>query len=513
MTTYLAVSAVRIQSWLIRTPKLRLMRGASAALSAETSTSSVARFLASQGWSGSVTAVDDAGDVDGVVALTVAPEVSPDEVARRLLRDLSARLPGVDWEAWWTNAGSYTEAYGKFQDDDVTRLARPAAPLEATLARTCPECRAEPAAAGGGLGADCAAREAAAAARERAAAQERAAARERTAKTSRDASAPRDDACAPPGRPPRDFDELARVGGFPAVSSAVGRRESSNHLATVVADGNRVGDIFTQLRGLKDDTVNRLAVDALSTATRTAVCRALTLIAPSSAVQAGIVHFVGGDDVFVSVPAREAWRFATYLGREFDHEMRGALREIAEKAQLGEESRSTLERLPTPSLGIGLVFADSRHPIADTHALAAAALRQAKRATRGLAGAVVWADLTTEPHPPRDRVARLTDLLADLDPDGSRGTGATARLDVMRLPPSARASLASVLASAWGPNGEGAATAAALAAQWARRTGRSLVPGLESKDPAVAAEAATLTRDLLSRARWWPVPQTGGPET
>ncbi len=507
MTTYLAVSAVRIQSWLIRTPKLRLMRGASAALSAETSTSSVARFLASQGWSGSVTAVDDAGDVVGVVVPALVAQApcfafATDDAATCQTEIAEGLVPTSR-----VDRGGYPGPYYRFMNVFV------AAPLEATLARTCPECRAEPAAAGGGLGADCAAREAAAAARERAAAQERAAARERTAKTSRDASAPRDDACAPPGRPPRDFDELARVGGFPAVSSAVGRRESSNHLATVVADGNRVGDIFTQLRGLKDDTVNRLAVDALSTATRTAVCRALTLIAPSSAVQAGIVHFVGGDDVFVSVPAREAWRFATYLGREFDHEMRGALREIAEKAQLGEESRSTLERLPTPSLGIGLVFADSRHPIADTHALAAAALRQAKRATRGLAGAVVWADLTTEPHPPRDRVARLTDLLADLDPDGSRGTDATARLDVMRLPPSARASLASVLASAWGPNGEGAATAAALAAQWARRTGRSLVPGLESKDPAVAAEAATLTRDLLSRARWWPVPQTGGPET
>ncbi|NCD18602.1 MAG: hypothetical protein EOL89_01240 [Actinobacteria bacterium] len=501
MTTYLAVSAVRIQSWLIRTPKLRLMRGASAALSAETSTSTVTRFLASQGWSGTVTVVDDAGDVDGVVALTVAPQVSPDVVAHRLLRELSSGLPGVDWEAWWTDARSYTEAYGKFQDDAVIRLVRPAAPLEATLARTCPECRAEPAAAGGGLGADCAAREAAATARERTG-------------TQRDTAAPRgNDACPPPGRPPRDFDELARIGGLPAVSSAVGRRESSNHLATVVADGNRVGDIFSQLRDLKNDTVNGMAVDALSTATRTAVCRALTLIAPSSAVQAGIVHFVGGDDVFVSVPAREAWRFAAYLGREFDHEMRGALREIAEEAKLGEESRSTLERLPTPSLGIGLVFADSRHPIADTHALATAALKQAKRATRGLTGAVVWADLTTEPHPPRDRVARLTDLLEDLDPDGSRGAEATARLDVMRMPPSARTSLASVLASAWGPNGEGAVTAAALAAQWARRTGRTLVPGLESKDPAVAAEAATLTRDLLSRARWWPVPQTGGPET
>lgn len=502
MTTYLAVSAVRIQSWLIRTPKLRLMRGASAALSAETSTSTITRLLTSQGWSDTVTVVDDAGDVDGVVALTVAPPMSPDVVALRLLRELSSRLPGVDWEAWWADAGSYTEAYGMFQNGAATRLPpRPAAQLEATLAPTCRECRAESAAPGGGLGADCAAREAAATARERTV-------------TQTDTAVPRDDdACPPPGRPPRDFDELARVGGLPAVSRAVGRRESSNHLATVVADGNRVGDIFDHLRELNDDTVNRLAVRALSTATRTAVCRALTLIAPTSGVQSGIIHFVGGDDVFVSVPAREAWRFVAYLGREFDHEMRGALRQIAKDAKLPEEQESILENLPAPSLGIGLVFADSRHPIADTHALATAALRQAKQATRGLAGAVVWADLTTEPHPPRDRVARLTELLEDLEPDRTRTAEAAVRLDLMLMPPSARASLSSVLAAAWGPNGEGAATAAALATQWARRTGRTLVPGLDSRDPGVAAEAATLTRDLLSRARWWPAPQTGGPQT
>lgn len=460
MTIYVAASAVRIQHWLIRTPELKLMRGASAALSTVTSGAAVREVLGSWSWGEAVRVEESAGEVDGVVVVRIDGQLSGEQVAHRLLDHLAGQLPGLDWEAWWCDAASYTEAYSTFSEGRASRIATLAPLLEATLVQTCRGCRAEVATCGQ-LGADCLKRG--------------------------EHRRPDDDRFALPGREPRDFAELARVGGLPATSTALGRNRSNNHLATIVADGNRIGHIFGELRRLGDDSLNSQTVHGLNESTKWAVTRALAKVGPSAEVHAGIVHFVGGDDVFVSVPAREAWQFATLLATEFETKMKNLLDGPA---------------IGTPSLGIGMVFSDTNYPIADSHAIATEALKQAKKHTRGRESAVVWADLTAESHPPRDRWVLLRELRGDLAPETKRSQEAQKRIAVMTLPPSARASLANLLSTALDP--------APQAVRWAQRTGNRLDPWLGSKDPAVAADAVARTRDLLSRARWWPNPSPEG---
>lgn len=475
MTTFVTVAAVRIQSWLVRTPELKLLRGASAALAAQTSENAVTSVLQEWGWTGEVEVERSAGEIDGVVVVRVAAPRTPNEVASRLQHHLSTVLPGLDWEAWCTNADSYVAAYGRYLAGDpaVTRSQRLAPLLEATLASTCQGCRAETAPEYS-LGRDCATRSSASAVAQP----------------------------GIPGRPPRTFDELAVLDGLADAERAIGRRTSRNHLATVVADGNRIGHLFDAIRVKGDDALNERAVAGLAAATRNALTTTYSRLQPKPTIQPVIEHYVGGDDVFVSVPARLAWKFVTLLAEQFEREIQESLVRSA-----------GIEDVPT--LGIGLVFADAAHPIADSHALASAAMKRAKKATLGRESAVVWTDLTVEAQAPAGRLVRSSDLLDDL---GERTPAAARRLEVMRMEPSARAALAGLITSDWGDGSERElGVLADLIWGWAMRTDRPALPELDPKKaPQERRQAVVSTRDLLSRARWWPerrgisLTQTGG---
>lgn len=66
---YLVVSAIRIQSWLVRAPRLRLIRGGSLALADRTRHGAIDGILDAAGFESRTSS--EGGDIDGVVVIDV----------------------------------------------------------------------------------------------------------------------------------------------------------------------------------------------------------------------------------------------------------------------------------------------------------------------------------------------------------------------------------------------------------------------------------------------------------
>ncbi|PZS33529.1 MAG: hypothetical protein DLM58_07515 [Pseudonocardiales bacterium] len=457
VVVFVTVAAVRIQTWLTRTPSLKLLRGASHALRDSTSVERITRFLEETGLAATI--ASDAGDVDGVVVLRVAPGHDPAAIVDAVVTDLGRELPGVEWEAWWTAADGYLEAYRKaVAENDASVGRRSFYPVLADLpaAQSCSGCRCEPAGDrlddGQRIGADCSVRAGAGKLRKGEA---------------------------------TTFEELARCGGLVAgrPQRAVGRQLSRNHLATIAADGNRIGELFDLIADHGNDDLRRTCVASLDAATCETVQQVTRALSKGANVDAVIGHYTGGDDVLIGVPAPLAWQVVNLLIATFEAEIRVRIRG-------GIEVPAEIDRvLGGVSLGVGVTFAHASHPIAATNRRAHEAMAQAKNEVRGRKGAVSWIDLTAEDELPKGRHltrAELSDLIGGGNPGGRR--------DILDLPASARASLAELLRNRRSSPGD---TSQGVR-QWADRTGR---PELAAR-----AEAAKLDMfsDTLSLARWWP---------
>ncbi len=484
MTVYLCAYATRIQTWLARTPKLKLVRGASQALRVETGIPAVQAWLDLNPHLAAVTICQDAGDVDGVVVLAAADAADADAAALPLLRLLHEKLPGLPWAAWLHESDGYLRSFhaAEVGDPSVKRFSLLASTQEFGLARSCESCRAETALGGsvhphpeGPEGPDCRARRAQA-----------------TPDSTWDAI---------PGKWPDDFDDLAREGGLAATSEtapspkgAVGRRDSRNHLATIIADGNRIGSFFSHLaeadppqQGLRRD-----AVAILDEAIHEAVEIAAQASGSTDATtKVAIPHYVGGDDVLVSVPASVAWRFAATLASEFEARFRAGL--TRSLLHNGEVSDQLLDEIGEVSLGIGMVFAHQSHPFSDSQSLAHHAMKEAKRSQHGRAGAVGWVDLTAGDSRTDVHVVTAHQIATELADSSTEPA-------TFALPPSARQQLAMIVRDA--PPVDGRSNKGVIAdklTDWSKRTNRS-----------AGADAEHLPA-VLSRARWWPTTQRTEP--
>ena len=421
-------------------------------------------------------------------------------MARAIIADVRSRLPGLEWEAWWGSGSSYPELYRR-------RIADPGAfgsidgwaeLNEHTAALTCYGCRAEvalpslepvapssasPSRSGRSpLGADCDAR-----------------VRQDALDARRAAEGGR--------RRLQNFEELA---GLRVRDDAelVGRSDSANHLATVVADGNRVGWFFEALRtkvgapaGSDPGTASEKArmagasavadaAKALDAASRAAVDEAIgrTLEVGGSRGPELHAHFVGGDDIFITVPARAAWRFVTALGEAFDILLEHGL------AKAGIPDDLLAKR---PTLGIGVAFGHISHPVSLGHENAEKALRTAKTSVAGSACAVSWVDLTEDRRVSAGRFISLDDLRAQL---GGHAVGIrTAVLDMGR---SRRSALARSLRGALPPS-----DLLNEVRDWAERVHSTAVTEAIDLDLKNKREPGEIVEELgaaVSLARWWP---------
>lgn len=469
MTYYAGIGAVHIQSWLARTAnKLFLVRGGSALLSEQTSAERITEVL---GAHPAVRLAGAAGDIDGVVALECAQRAPLEAACRAVLGHLERAVVGLEWEAWLAEGDDYSHAY--IRNGGGRWLAsRPALP-ELGLVQTCAFCGLEPAVESITHGDEPPARAGLSCAQRHRAYQEQ----QRRNVQQRDGRR-RSDWAEIRGEWPKEFDQLARTTTEGVY--AVGRRDSRGHLATVAADGNGIGELFRVISESGDARLREVAVRLLDEQTKEAVVAAARACEPPGGQpETKIVapHYVGGDDVLLSVPAPLAWRFAAELGKRFE-----GLRERLSDDSLGadEKVRAAVSRL---GLGIGIAFARESHPIGRTTQAAHRALAAAKRCTRGGESAIGWVDLTAA----EDECYTITvaDARAELDGEPCA---------VFRLGASARGTLGTILRS-------GLTEADEKVRQWTKRTGNTL-----GEQPPKPRELAA----LLSRARWWPdVPVDG----
>ena len=474
------VAAVRIKQWISRTTDLYLVRGASEALSKQTKHALIDVKLKSA----SLTARTDpnAPDIDGVVVMAVATAADAEAAIEWLLVYLAQRLPGVEWTGWAHEAPDYVTAYDHVnvlnQSPSVGHWHRPPLTVDVPIGLGCDGCAQETATASithndpVRLGPDCIARF-----------------------DANDWKKEKDR--------PEDFEALARFGGLrPGQREwVVGRRGARNHLATIAADGNRVGELFKALTSLPGE-VQHAASKALDEANAQAIACARK---PWDGAKVAVLikHYAGGDDLLLSVAAPAAWPLVAQLSAEFERAFQEKLTTTLTGTTRPEPQRRLLQaKCAQVSLGIGVVFANRKHPFAHCAQVAHTAMSYAKRATRGERSAVSWADLTVEDRAVRERSVALSELQDDISTTPSQD--AAGRLEVLTLNSSARDAVQGILLE--GRRGQyPPGVIAGHLESWARRTGNEL-PGM--------SEAKNWTGDqldefeaLLDRARWWPVQQ------
>lgn len=391
---YIDVGAQRIQTWISKALSLKLVRGGSILLTESTQNDKIKDWLNRNGISEFVV-TDEAGDIDGVVVLVEAEvseelpkdelEQRADEVCGQLLLHLNEQLPGVEWAGWRCRATNFLEAFQQavIQEKPDKRYYLQPSTSEFNALQLCKGCEAEPATffikpLNGYYGQDCYKRF-----------------KNSTKKYEGEWMVDNDGW-------PSDFIDLALTKGdfsgsvekeIPQVKERL-----RNHVATICADGNRIGAFFEELgRHSKLADFKRKAIELLDKQTQRAVEEAAFKIQGDNGEAALIPHYHGGDDVLVSVTADEAWNFAAYLIQEFE-KLRGEYKNWLEEIKgLKEDLRKELHGLIDQiSLGVGIVFSHHAYPFYVCRLKGEEALSKAKQKTKGEKSAICWMDLTED---------------------------------------------------------------------------------------------------------------------
>lgn len=459
MTIYVVIGAKRIQQWIARTPRLALTKGASQALTTRTSRDYLSGRLPEQ-----LRLSDEVPDIAGVVVLE-SDESVDDDVVDAALMVVAEGLPGLEWNAWVQEADSYVDAYqatGGGQRCTRVRHRVPSARRLPMLAE-CEGCHEESAEVlvavpegKDSYGADCVVRREA-------------------FKQWKDTLKPREDGVAEPEM----FEHLTKIeepGEDAHPVRAMGRRDADNHLALILADGNRMGDFFKKVAQLKDPQAHKALSKALDDATQEAARQAreaviAAMVNPKFCPD--VLHYIGGDDVMASVAGRFAWLWAVTLAEVFESEFRSRVNDVCGTTPQFEEVRDAAKQA---SLGVGIVFTHYKAPFAGARELAEEMEKIAKKTGKGEKSYIAWADTTA------DHKALERNVI-----DTERASRELRGGHVLRgLGPSARGALKQELDA-------GRDTVA-----WATRTKRDIVEYLgQSSEDQIRAD--------LDRARWWPV--------
>ena len=459
MRTYVVIGAKRIQQWIARTPRLALTKGASQALTTRTSRDHLSSRLPEE-----LRLSDEVPDIAGVVVLE-SDEPVADDVVDAALMVVAEGLPGLEWNAWVHEADSYVEAYqatGGGQRCTRVRHRVPSA-RRLPMLTECEGCHEESAEVvvavpegKDSYGADCVVRREA-------------------FKQWKDTLKPREDGVAEPEM----FEHLTKIeepGEDAHPVRAMGRRDADNHLALILADGNRMGDFFKKVAQLKDSQAHKALSKALDDATRKAARQAreaviAKMVNPKFCPD--VLHYIGGDDVMASVAGRFAWLWAVTLAEAFETEFQSRVKHFCEQNPRCGDLNAAASRA---SLGVGMVFTHYKAPFAGARELAEEMEKIAKKTGKGEKSYIAWAD-TTADHKALERNVIDTERAFRELRGGHvlQGLGSSARGVLKQELDAGRDAVA-----------------------WATRTKRGIVEYLgQSSEDQIRAD--------LDRARWWPV--------
>lgn len=477
---YIDIGAKRIQTWISKPVRLKYIRGGSLLLSRETSKHEIEKWLQREGFSDLEVAAE-AGDIDGVVVLKnldscVVTDDRANEVAKKLLLRLNDRIPGVDWSGWRCRANTFLEAYQLAVMKDCPEESYQLVPSisEFSGLPSCTGCKSESSIKsfkkiGEYLGKDC---------------------------LSRFENASSDDLLYWEGRSlPEDFDDLARRQG-----KTIKEQRLRNHIATICADGNRIGALFDKFSQYKElATVKTEAIKWLTFCTEKAVSNATKVIQGEDGECVVIPHYLGGDDVLVSVVADQAWTFVIELIKSFE-EVKDYYFEEIDKVTLSKDAKDELEGLVCDvSLGVGIVFSHYTYPFYECRHKAEEALSYAKQTTQGKKSAICWMDLTegggNSQYTKDKYVILYKDASSQLN-DESNVPDA-----ISKLTSSAQHSLRNQMI-AW--KQEHHRETEESLNEWLKECSQYLEKWIDrTRDEIIKIDINTLEADL-HRARWWP---------
>ena len=459
MTTYVVIGAKRIQQWIARTPRLALTKGASQALTTRTSRDYLRDKLPE-----GLRLSDEVPDIAGVVVLE-SDESVDDDVVDAALMVVAEGLPGLEWNAWVQDADSYVEAYqatGGGQRCTRVRHRVPSA-RRLPMLTECDGCHEESAEVlvavpegKDSYGSDCVVRREA-------------------FKQWKDTLKPREDGVAEPEM----FEHLTKIeepGDVGHPVRAMGRRDADNHLALILADGNRMGDFFKKVAQLKEPQAHKALSKALDDATQEAARQAreaviAKMVNPKFCPD--VLHYIGGDDVMASVAGRFAWTWAVTLAGAFETEFQSRVKHFCEQNPRCGDLNAAASKA---SLGVGIVFTHVKAPFAGARELAEEMEKIAKKAGKGEKSYIAWADTTADHRALKHHVIDTPEAARQLAEGHVLGG----------LTTSARSALKQEL------------DAGRDAIAWATRTKRDIVEYLgQSSEDQIRAD--------LDRARWWPV--------
>lgn len=396
---YATVGIKQIQSYLGRSRHLWGRRGASDILVYLTDVSGLTDEIPAQNREfrtvkeelpRGVEVNDEAVDVDGVVRLRSTSREDLARATESLALRIATHLPAAKVETALREAGTYLDVLRAedARQEPLESRSYPPAIIEFPLAHHCDECSAGVAHEEKNVAdvvlrlcADCAAR----------------------------VEGPRNETLR---KAVRELDVGRRIPGFLAEQemlnrigsgakqvenlielAALGdagdkgrRRHTGNHVATIFADGNGLGALFSHAR---TDAINsgttkhvKLLSAAVKRVTKEALARAIESISGPNGQHAmpAVPHILGGDDILVSVPATRAWEF---------------LIEFLEAAKAGLSSDDQLSGSGV-SFSAGMVICKAAYPIGDQISLAEHLLRQAKTEVNGADWSFAWQDVTHE---------------------------------------------------------------------------------------------------------------------
>lgn len=425
MTIYLDITMVRIQEYLDRSTKLWERRQGSHAIVAATNETAICDGLAGLEPHG------EAGDADGKLHLMVTDEAKVPPA--RLLDDVYTRLrlalPQAQFEAWWQQADTYTQAAeaahasrasGVAPSDRAGWTASLPAVCELPIAKRCEACataaavdsRPDPDGQRRWLCADCLMRQGGRLAPWRSEGEALPPVREQQLIAEVDGEHRTKLQLA------KEFSELRpRWEGDVVDDTPAGR---APHHATIHFDGNSLGAFFHAVPdpGIRS-TLSTAVTEAVWAALKRATVRCHDPRDRNLLVQP---HIIGGDDLLVTVWAPRAWSFA----RQFTLTFNEALAKAHKDHDLGD-------RVPVPTISGGIVIAPATFPFSQARTLAEGLLDNAKARHSGVS-AFGWIDVTHDGDrvPAGRRPVRVA-TLDELD---------TALMDLGALPKSTRSSLA-----------------------------------------------------------------------
>ena len=144
---FIDVSTVRIHGYLERTPKLSLIRGASALLAEATEASMVKRAATTQFPKGCVAVCEEAGESESIIHLELVcscGSCTAEAVARWGLGYLRSHVPAADFRANWGAAETYSAFAGTTESGTKPGWGRresPSPDIELSMLTPCQTCR------------------------------------------------------------------------------------------------------------------------------------------------------------------------------------------------------------------------------------------------------------------------------------------------------------------------------------------------------------------------------------